>query len=418
MYCSFTVIALCNLIPFISSLTSHSLVPTKPIVNSTTAKPDDALRWMEEALRNVAYYLRAHKFNDFDRRYETKPATASREYFKAFPRPPLRSLHWEVHKFCEPTFVSCVEYLNRKIRNTGPKRDDDTSVIIQEQNWNNKNHRQQINATETECRKILKSEDGLANPFEGPIERFQWRVTAAYYMCWYTMNKVHYLKHLKENCDNFANCLDQKFGPNNKDPRANDAVEFGCAMYSFCPDPCCQERHVSSIDKCWSTMENPCFQQGRLEQDKECKLNKSENTEFRELILNHWNVTCKCSKAGYEWSSRYGLCVDIDECANGVHRCNLDQESCVNLPGEFQCTCKWGYIWHQETQKCVASSALSIIKLRRSSKKEEETSKKATSLVKRLFGLFKSSASTHFSCSKLNLLVAVNVLYLRVVIFC
>lgn len=392
----FAVAVFCNLRNVKSSDNNSS--STEETINnaSTTEKHGDQQR-IEEALREIAYYLRTHKFNDFDRRYETNPTTALREHFRAFPRPPLRSLHWEVHKFCEPTFISCVEYLYRKVRNTGLRRNDDTSVIMQEQKWKNHEHSQQINATETECRNMMKSDNTLANPFEGPIERFQWRVTASYYMCWYTMNKVHYLKHLKENCDNFASCLDPRFGPNNNDPRANDALEFNCALYSFCPDPCCQEKHVTNLDECWNKVENPCFQHNPPQQ-RNCLLNFTENTDFRELILNHWNVTCRCPQKGYEWSSRYGLCTDIDECASGVLHCNVDQEACVNLPGQFQCTCKWGYTWHPQKQTCIASPALSIIKLRRSSKKEEKKSKKATSLVKRLFSFFRSSSSSPEFC--------------------
>lgn len=100
--------------------------------------------WVAEALREIAYYLRAHKFNDFDRRYETDPERARREHYAAFPRPPLRSLHWEVHRFCEPSFLSCVEYLGRRTRGAGLKRSDDTAVVMQEQHWNLRNDSQQV----------------------------------------------------------------------------------------------------------------------------------------------------------------------------------------------------------------------------------------------------------------------------------
>ena len=29
-----------------------------------------------------------------------------------FPAPPLRSVHWEVRKFCELDFIDCVQYLH------------------------------------------------------------------------------------------------------------------------------------------------------------------------------------------------------------------------------------------------------------------------------------------------------------------
>jgi hypothetical protein len=34
--------------------------------------------WMTATLKDIAYYLRAHKFNDFDRRYHTNEDTAPR----------------------------------------------------------------------------------------------------------------------------------------------------------------------------------------------------------------------------------------------------------------------------------------------------------------------------------------------------
>lgn len=221
-------------INLISTINIQHNINTYTEKNSPSVEHTDTnLLQIQTALKDIAYYLRSHKFNDFDRRYETNGQKAPREYFSAFPRPPLRSLHWEVHRFCEPSFLSCVEYLKRRIKGTGLKRTDDTSVVIQEQKWNNHNHFPQINATEMECRKLVKAEEALANPFEGPIERFQWRVTASYYMCWYTMQRVKYLAHLKDNCDNFANCLDPRFGSNNNDPRANDSSEFACSLYRY-----------------------------------------------------------------------------------------------------------------------------------------------------------------------------------------
>lgn len=49
---------------FISNITES------PFDNNTTAIN---LSWLTNAIRDVAYYLRAHKFNEYDRRYEKKP---------------------------------------------------------------------------------------------------------------------------------------------------------------------------------------------------------------------------------------------------------------------------------------------------------------------------------------------------------
>jgi hypothetical protein len=54
-------------------------------------------------------------------------------------------------------------------------------------------------------------------------------------MCFYTMRRRPLLSHFGEACDNFASCLDIKYGAHNGDPRADDFVPFNCATYSFCP---------------------------------------------------------------------------------------------------------------------------------------------------------------------------------------
>lgn len=250
----------------------------------------------------------------------------------------------------------------------------------------------QVSATEAECRKMLKSDDSLANPFEGPIERFQWRVTASYYMCWYTMRGINHLRHLNETCDNFASCLDATRGPNNRDPRARDASEYGCALYSFCPDPCCPIKHMDRRESCWDAPANPCHHvnpKGR----RKCALNRTENTLFRDIVLNHWNITCECPQTGYKWSSRYGLCVDIDECVEKHHVCHGVAQKCVNLPGSYGCACRWGYVRDSKSGGCVPSAALSIIKLHRSKEEGESETRKASSLVKQILALLHSRSS-------------------------
>ncbi|KAK4881414.1 hypothetical protein RN001_004733 [Aquatica leii] len=347
--------------------------------------------WYIDALKDIAYYLRAYKFNEYDRRYEVKSESAPRDYFKYFPRPALRSLHWEVHKYCETSFLSCVEYLNRQIRQTGLKRADDTAIVMQEQQWNYLNHSKQIDVVESECRKMQKADDIAANPFQGPIEKFQWRTTASYYMCWYTMNEVSELERLKENCDNFANCLDPNFGINNKDPRADDNLPYSCALYSFCPDQCCPLKHLNSFESCWNDPANPCFADNPVGQ-RQCSINRLQNSDFRDIVLNRWNVTCKCFQVGFEWNSKYGMCVDIDECLLGLHNCNPIREACVNLPGSFRCACRWGYVLNVFNKTCEASTYLNIIKAH-NVKQQVLNETKAPSIIKKLFYLtfYKSS---------------------------
>ncbi|KAK5649194.1 hypothetical protein RI129_000223 [Pyrocoelia pectoralis] len=368
---------------------------------------DSDFSWLDDALKDIAYYLRAHKFNEYDRRYEIHPNLAPRNYFKEFPRPPLRTQHWEVHKFCEPSFMSCVEYLNRQIKQTGLKRLDDTSIVIQEQQWNYNEHSTQINAVESDCRKMWEIDDVRADPFQGPIERYQWRTTASYYMCWYTMNGVPDLIRIKEKCDNFANCLDPNFGVHNKDQRANDNLPYLCALYSFCPDPCCPLKHLHNFELCWENPENPCFLYNPAGH-RQCSVNRSQNTDFRDIVLNRWNVTCQCSHSGYEWNSKYGMCVDIDECLSAIHNCNTEREACVNLPGTFRCACRWGFIWNVANKICEPSPSLEIIKLHNVKEENLLQERKATSIVRRLFNkMFLSNTGNWITGSVLVLVISV-----------
>lgn len=316
-----------------------------------------------ETLKNIGYYLRGHKFNEYDRRYEKQSESAARNYFKHFPKPPLRSLHWEVRQYCESNITSCVEYLGKKLKFTTLKRTDDTSFIIQEQRWHRVNDVKQIEQVDMECQKMRKIDDILADPFAGPLERFQWRTTASYYMCWYAMQETPELEHFEEHCDNYAACLDNRFGPNNWDVRTNDTTAFACALYSFCPDVCCPFKHVDRLESCWNEPENPCYKSNPPGK-RNCFLKPSSNIEFNDIVLDRWNVTCKCLQEGYTWNSLYGFCVDIDECEiSETHDCNHKSEACLNLAGGYKCACKWGYAWNSKQRKCVTSAALEVIKI-------------------------------------------------------
>uniref|UniRef100_A0AAR5Q4Q1 EGF-like domain-containing protein n=2 Tax=Dendroctonus ponderosae TaxID=77166 RepID=A0AAR5Q4Q1_DENPD len=317
--------------------------------------------WYKDALKDIAYYLRAHKFNEYDRRYNRLGDNVARTNFQYFPKPPLRSLHWEVHRYCEPSFLHCVDYLRKKLKHVALSRQDDTSIVAQENNWEaNSTKLIQINE---ECIRMRKLDEEIAEPFEGPLERYQWRATASYFMCWFVMNEVPDLKHIDGFCDNFAYCLDNNTGPNNRDIRAVDKEPFACALYSFCPDPCCPNKHVTQKETCLNDPKNPCFQENSAGY-RECLLRKGENKEFSDIILNRWNVSCTCSRKGFIWNSLYGICVDEDECLNSkLHGCNAEGEACLNTPGGFSCVCKWGYYYSKEKKKCMVSSAISKIKL-------------------------------------------------------
>lgn len=73
-------------------------------------------------------------------------------------------------------------------------------------------------------------------------------------------------------------------------------------------------------------------------------------------------MSCECQVVGYEWSARFGLCVDINECTRGLHNCSFkDGQTCVNLPGGFDCFCQFGMIWNTNVEKCETNDVFKNI---------------------------------------------------------
>ncbi|XP_043277764.1 uncharacterized protein [Venturia canescens] len=313
----------------------------------TTDRESDVNRMIQD----LAYFLRAHKFQDYDRRYFKSINEASTRPYEEFPRPPLRSLHWEVHKNCDLGFHHCLRYVDRIVRVTSLRREDDTLTIMRTNNWDLEKNTQQILVTQKDCQMAQRRDNLTVVPFQGPIERFQWRTTVSYYMCWYTMLEKPELEFFGDSCSNHANCLDN-YGVENRDPRANDDKPFACALYSFCPDHCCPMKHLWYMRDCFQSPRNPCYEGNRVA-NRKCTLNREENQDFESLIRNRINVSCHCHESGYEWSSRYGICVDVNECTRNLHDCNLeDGQICINQPGSYACVCGVGTVYNSETKNC------------------------------------------------------------------
>ncbi|XP_032688394.1 uncharacterized protein LOC116852300 [Odontomachus brunneus] len=322
-----------------------------PVVDEPTDAPDPD--WdKNRVIRDVAYFIRAHKFHDYDRRYYKNVGEATSRLYEEFPKPGLRSVHWEVRKYCDASFAECLKYLERIIKLTALRREDDTVIVMREQKWRPANNTEQILAAQRDCQMAQRRDNLTMVPFQGPIERFQWRTSVSYYMCWYTMQGVADLAVFGEPCDNHANCLDE-YGVHNKDPRADDTKPYACALYSFCPDHCCPMKHIRYMKDCFQSRRNPCYAENRPAHRK-CTLNRDENRDFEALRLNRINVSCECHQRGHEWSSRFGLCVDVNECTRGTHNCTLDAgESCHNLLGSYTCICRLGYVYSSEVKRCV-----------------------------------------------------------------
>ncbi|XP_025157801.1 uncharacterized protein LOC105184182 [Harpegnathos saltator] len=339
-------------VPLTEQVMEHNiLVSDLPVVDEPTDAPDPG--WdKNRVIRDVAYFIRAHKFHDYDRRYYKSAGEATSRLYEEFPRPGLRSLHWEVRKYCDASFVECLKYLERIIKLTALRREDDTVTVMREQKWSLANNTEQILAAQRDCQSSQRRDNLTMIPFQGPIERFQWRTSVSYYMCWYTMQGIADLAVFGEPCDNHANCLDE-YGAHNKDPRADDTKPYACALYSFCPDHCCPMKHIRSMKDCFQSRRNPCHAENRPAH-RRCSLHRDENRNFQALRSNRINVSCECQRPGYEWSSRFGLCVDVNECSRGAHNCTLHAgENCLNLAGGFACICQLGYAYSPTAGRCV-----------------------------------------------------------------
>lgn len=46
------------------------------------------------------------------------------------------------------------------------------------------------------------------------------------------------------------------------------------------------------------------------------------------------------------------LCLDVDECETGTHRCSEGQ-ICHNLPGSYRCDCQTGYQYDAIRRVCI-----------------------------------------------------------------
>lgn len=139
-----------------------------PVVDKSTIMPDSS--WDKSTvIRDVAYFLRAHKFHDYDRRYFKNPYEATSKLYEEFPTPGLRSLHWEVRKYCDASFVECLKYLERIIKLTSLRREEDTITAMREQKWNLANNSEQILAVQRDCQMAQRQDNLTMIPFQGPI---------------------------------------------------------------------------------------------------------------------------------------------------------------------------------------------------------------------------------------------------------
>ncbi|XP_050697014.1 uncharacterized protein LOC126985757 [Eriocheir sinensis] len=178
------------------------------------------------------------------------------------------------------------------------------------------------------------------------LELYRQTVTALQYMCWYTMHGVPYLAHLLQ-CDSSDSTRKQPDG----DLRAGNDDPFGCALYSFCPNPCCGGLREPSKEDCWNRFSNPCRLHG-LKGGRGCKIPREQNLNYNLLVDHGVQVTCDCG-AGRRYEPVAGMCVWRDHCLHPAAACPKPHQHCFNLFGSHGCRCDPDYRWSDYNQRCV-----------------------------------------------------------------
>lgn len=286
----------------------------------------------------VGTYIAAHKYFGADFRYLTGNVGPSDQvFYKKFPSPTLRDLHPMVSKACESSAMECVREILHKAKVSGS------------------------------LQHLMKSQEELPTfaPFKNNYEEFKYRQTAMYYLCWHTQLEDNFLEFNEgeQSCLSYLNAVDEipekkrlRFVKNREhaiqDIRDADFKrdKFTCAHLWFCPDPCYGRKDGGNfIKRDFKVKGNPCL----YLRNSECSWKKGANYNFFDLIRNKINITCDCEtdRKGFEWNSRFGLCVDSDECFDSTANCP-DNRICKNTVGAYMCTCQKGYDVNPKTNDC------------------------------------------------------------------
>lgn len=112
--------------------------------------------------------------------------------------------------------------------------------------------------------------------------------------------------------------------------------------------------------ECSLSQLSPCWNMEELT-TRACNMSFQRNTDLPSIIYNRWNVTCHCREPGFVWDSRFGMCVDQNECNEGNHSCDERSHLCFNTVGGHECCCRWGYEYDSRSGNCTPSAALESI---------------------------------------------------------
>ncbi|XP_046572825.1 uncharacterized protein LOC124280879 [Haliotis rubra] len=266
--------------------------------------------------------MAAHKYLTKDVRYKGRELLEERSYFRHFPIPRLRRLHHTASKACQLGAFRCLQEINSKVEKFNTER---------------------------------KSGSNIYHPFYNKVDLFQYRTTASYFLCMYTLERNAMMKtiHMAGKClDGFQKTREAKESGVFVNDWRKDDVEYQCSQIYYCPNPCYgrqSQGNIVSFFKQWNDPGNPC----RDLKNQKCSWAPGRNSNFESLMRNRFNITCICTndRKGFAWNSRFKMCVDIDECHNGNVVCEKGK-MCQNTAGSYVCVCPRGKMLNKKTQKC------------------------------------------------------------------
>ena len=304
----------------------------------------------------VGNYMAAHKYFGADYRYLAGDISDDDLVFhKQFPSRPLRELHTELARECRRSVEYCLQTVYDVAR---------------------------VSGTMSRFFKNKIKNKPLFEPFPNAYEMFKFRQTAAYFLCYYTVNwkmeksNMKYFQHSGK-----PNCIDKLVYVNDVSEKKRKAVllhrpahiikdwrarkhfnyrHYGmmCALIWFCPDPCFGRKTHGETSQVYKyDLGNPC----KDLPDKTCDWDWKANGNFKDLIRNKFNITCECvsERKGFVWNSQYETCVDVDECHDHRVRNNCDRNKvCRNTVGSYKCTCPRGF---QENSTSGACEKMALI---------------------------------------------------------
>ncbi|CBY23583.1 unnamed protein product [Oikopleura dioica] len=117
----------------------------------------------------------------------------------------------------------------------------------------------------------------------------------------------------------------------------------GKFCHEICP-PDCGEFGYCFINATSRETSCKCYDGFKMVDDECLDINECEDSTLNdcdsqpgECVNTVGAYLCECPK-GYEFQPSTGLCVDVNECDDDLHRCDVNAD-CVNTEGSYECEC-------------------------------------------------------------------------------